>query len=45
MLNVPEVQSDEFMTKTSKGNGLIFEQLKQFIIQAEASKKQMNKTN
>lgn len=40
MTTVPEVQSVEFMTKSSTGNSLSYEQLKMFILQAEANKNQ-----
>ena len=39
MYTIPQIQSLEFLTKAQKndGSGLTFEQLKQFIVQAEAS--------
>lgn len=40
MPTVPEVQSVEFMTKNSTGQGLSYEQLKLFLLQAEANKSQ-----
>lgn len=40
MTTVPEVQSIEFMTKNSTGKGLDYEQLKIFLLQAEANKMQ-----
>ena len=45
MLNVPEVQAVEFMTKTMKNIALTYQQLKQFIIQAEANKQQTGTTS
>lgn len=35
---VPDVQSVEFMTMSSTGQGLSYEELKLFILQAEANK-------
>ncbi|XP_043285453.1 uncharacterized protein [Venturia canescens] len=40
MTTVPEVQSVEFMTKNSTGRGLTYEELKLFLLQAEANKNQ-----
>lgn len=37
MINVPEVQSVDFMTKNNTGRGLTYEHLKKFTMQAEAS--------
>ena len=44
MYTIPQVQSLEFLTKAQKddGSGLTFEQLKQFIVQAEASSIKQN---
>ncbi|KAJ8915256.1 hypothetical protein NQ315_014763 [Exocentrus adspersus] len=40
MTTVPEVESVEFMTKNSTGKGLSYEQLKLFLMQAEANRNQ-----
>ena len=46
MMSVPEIQSVEFMTKsTNDGKGLSLEALKTFITQAEANKNQLTGTN